>query len=246
MCLLCGCATLFGPKTKGQMEYRSMEEARMPPTEQEIAVLASANALIGKAPDSRVVVNGRAFVLDCIGTVSAIYYGVSIDVQRDFALYGGNGVNRLYQSMKALGSLHTDQYPRPGDVIFWDNTWDANGDGNRGNDPRTHAGIVISVDDDGTISYVHEHVRRGVVVEAMNLLRPDDYYGPQGRIINNALALSSGISRKDNPARWTAGSLFNAFGDVLRNSRHFRVAGGTPDEHPPSEVVLALRPPEGW
>jgi hypothetical protein len=242
--LLCGCATLFRPK--GRMEYRTMEEARMPPTEQETAVLASARTLIGRAPESKAVVNGRAFVLDCIGTVSAIYYGVGIDVQRDFSRYNGNGVSRLYQSMQALGSLHADRYPRPGDVIFWDNTWDANGDGNRENDPRTHAGIVLSVDDDGTIRYVHEHVRKGVIVEAMNLLRPGDYYGPQGRIINNALALNSGISRTDNPARWTSGSLFDAFGDVLRNRRYFSVAEGASGGDPLPEVALAPRPPAGW
>ena len=37
------------------------------------------------------------------------------------------------------------------DVVFWDNTWDANGDGDRTNDPRTHAGIVLAVDDDRLI-----------------------------------------------------------------------------------------------
>jgi cell wall-associated NlpC family hydrolase len=225
-------------------EYRTQDQVTAPLSADEKAVLASAKTLLGQPPDASVNVNGRAFTLDCIGTVSAIYYGVNVDVQRDFSRYDGNGVNRLYQSLKALKGLHRDQYPRPGDVIFWDNTWDANGDGNLSNDPRTHAGVVISVDDDGTIHYEHEHVRKGVIVETMNLLHPDDYYDSRGRVINNALALNSGISRSSNPPHWTSGSLFDAFGDVLRNKRHYVALD--PDAPPPPEALLAMRPPEDW
>ncbi len=42
---------------------------------EEKAVLASAKSLLGRAPDSRVRVNGRTFTLDCIGTVAAIFWG---------------------------------------------------------------------------------------------------------------------------------------------------------------------------
>ena len=38
------------------------------------------------------------------------------------------------------------------------------------------------MDSDGTIHYVHEHIVKGVTIEAMNLLHPRDYYDPQGRI----------------------------------------------------------------
>ncbi|MGA2976520.1 MAG: CHAP domain-containing protein [Spirochaetia bacterium] len=233
-------------RTMAGTSYRTAEQIRAPLSVDEKAVLASANTLLGRAPSSTVNVKGRTFVLDCIGTVSAIFYGVNIDVQKDFSRYGGNGVNRLYQSIKALNGLHKDLYPRPGDVIFWDNTWDANNDGNRTDDPRTHAGVVIAVDGDGTIHYVHEHIIKGVTVEAMNLLHPKDYYDPQGRIINNALAMNSGISRKDNPAHWTSGDLWNCFGDILRSKKHFAVADGLPDPNPPDEVLLAMRAPEPW
>ena len=87
------------PGTAGQAPYRSREEITQPPTADEKAVLASAQTLIGMAPESVVKVNGRTFVLDCIGTVSAIFYGMSIDVQRDFRRYRGDGVGRLYQSL---------------------------------------------------------------------------------------------------------------------------------------------------
>jgi hypothetical protein len=204
--------------------YRSGPQITAPLSEDEAAVLVSASELLGYPPNAKVVINGRTFILDCIGTVSAIYFKLGIDVQKDFGKYEGNGVARLYLSLAARGALHQDKLPRPGDVIVWDNTWDANGDGDLGDDPYTHAGIVVSVAEDGTVRYVHEHVRRGVIVEAMNLFQPGAYYGGDGSIINNALALGSGISRADNPPHWTSGDLFEAFGDVLREKAHFRAA----------------------
>jgi hypothetical protein len=233
------------PRTS-QVAYRTPEQVAAPLSPDERAVVAAARSLMGRGPESAVKVNGRTFVLDCIGTVSAIFWEMDIDVRKDFRLYNGDGVSRLYQSLQAQKSIHTDLYPRPGDVIFWDNTWDAKGDGKLNDDPLTHAGIVLSVDADGTIHYVHEHVIKGVTVESMNLLHPRDYYDPQGRIINNAMAMNSGISRKDNPPHWTSGDLWDSFGDVLRVRRHFEVADAAPGAGPSEDVLLAMKPPENW
>ena len=228
--------------TKGA--YRTRQELSAPLSGDEQAVVASARTLLGRGPESRVVVNGRTFVLDCIGTVSAIFYGVNIDVQRDFRRYGGDGVSRLYQTLLAQGVLHRDPIPRPGDVIFWDDTWDANGDGNLSDDALTHAGVVISVDPDGTIHYVHEHIIKGVVVESMNLLHPRDPYDPRGRIINNAMAMNSGISRRNNPPHWMSGDLWDSFGDILRVKRYFEVAVTLPATGQEQTVLVAVRPPD--
>jgi hypothetical protein len=61
--------------------------------------------LEGKAYQSMAVVNGRTLALDCIGTLSAIFYGMKIDVTKDFSRYSGNGVSCLYQSLKARDAL---------------------------------------------------------------------------------------------------------------------------------------------
>ncbi|HUJ73819.1 MAG TPA: hypothetical protein VL359_03130, partial [bacterium] len=79
--------------------YRTQEQVAAASSPDEQAVVASANALVGMAPESQVVVNGRTFVLDCIGTVSAIFWGLNIDVKKDFRSYAGDGVSRLYQSL---------------------------------------------------------------------------------------------------------------------------------------------------
>jgi hypothetical protein len=211
------------PAAAPRQLYRSLEAALKAPTAEELRVLASAKDLVGMKPDAKVAVNGKQFQLDCIGTVSAIFYKVDIDVTRDFDKYSGNGVNRLYMTLKSRGVLHFDRYPRPGDVIIWDNTWDANGNGDRSDDPKTHAGVVMSVDDDGTISYVHENLFKGVVIEEMNLLRPKVASDESGKRLNSGLAIAS-VSGGPKPEHWLSGDVFNAFGDVLRIKGELKVA----------------------
>ena len=217
-----------------QGSYRSAESLARPLSEEEKSVIASAKTLVGQPPEAKVTVNGKNFTLDCIGTVAAIYYRLGIDVTKDFGKYPGNGVGRLYESLKARKVLHRDTVPRPGDVIIWDNTWDANNDGNLTNDPRTHAAVVVAVEPDGTIHYVHEHVRKGVIVEVMNVKRPRDYQDEKGKVINSPLALVSGTGR-GRPEHWLSGDLLNAFGDVLREKSYYRVSSA-----PKSEEALAL------
>ena len=202
---------------------------------EEKAVLASAKTLLGRPPDSKVSVNGKTFMLDCIGTVRAIFWGAGYDIMKDAGRYGGGGVRSLYAELKAMNALHEDLYPRPGDVIFWDN-------GILSDDPLTHVGLVIAVDPDGTIHYEHEHLRKGVIVEEMNLLHPRQYTTPEGRILNSAMAQNTGISH----VHWLSGDLWDSFGDVLRYRSHFAVADAPLEKDPPPEVMLAMRAPEPW
>ena len=211
------------PPAAQTSSYRTSEALARPLSQEEKNVIASAKTLVGLPPEAKVTVNGKNFTLDCIGTVAAIYYRLGIDITKDFGKYPGNGVSRLYASLKERKALHNDTLPRPGDVIIWDNTWDANNDGNLTNDPKTHAAIVVAVEEDGTIHYAHEHIRRGVIVEVMNMKRPRDYQDEKGKIINSPLALVSGTSR-GRPEHWLSGDLLNAFGDVLREKSYYRVA----------------------
>jgi hypothetical protein len=202
--------------------YRTPEQQQRPPTADELAVIASAKTLLGKPPNANVTINGRAFTLDCIGTVCAAFYGVSLDVAKDFDYYTGDGVNRLYMTLMERNALHNDKYPRPGDVVIWDNTWDVKGDGDRIHDPRTHAGIVMAVDADGTIYYLHENLYKGVVIETMNLLRPADAWDEQGKRMNSGMAIASKPGGP-RPEHSLSGDVFDCFGDVLGQKSYFYV-----------------------
>jgi len=193
---LTGCATMTASRPAG-------------PTVQK--VLDTGRSLLGNKPNARVTVNGRAFTLDCIGTVSAAWWGAGVDLQRDFKRYPGDGVNRLYESLKSWGALSWARTPAPGDLIIWDNTWDVAGDPDFP-DGHTHAGVVLSVSNDGTVAYIHESVTRGVVVAYLNLYQPDVGLR-EGRVFNSPMYLGSNFNKKDNPPRWTSGQLWSAFGD---------------------------------
>jgi hypothetical protein len=135
-----------------------------------------------------------------------------MDLARDFSRYRGNGVSRLYRSLEGENLLYTTAYPVPGDLIFWDNTLDENGDG-LWNDPLTHVGMAVLTEQDGTVSYIHHNVRRGIVIEKMNLFRPDAQelmdWGRM-KIINSPMRLAkAGVP---HPPLWLAGQLFRVLG----------------------------------
>ena len=151
------------------------------PTEIQRAVVAGGRSLVGK---SELVVNGKRYPMDCTGVVRAAYAFGGVDLARKFPQYGGNGVRRIYLSLRDEGLLYATRYPAPGDLVFWDNTYDANGNG-RADDDLTHVGLVVEVRPDGTIEYLHHNYRKGPVVETMNLLYPNDEY----RVVNGVSTL---------------------------------------------------------
>lgn len=142
-------------------------------------------SLVGK---EKLVVNGKSYSFDCTGVVLASYAFAEIDLAFRFNRYSGNGVRRIFYTLHDEDLLYRVDYPIPGDIIFWDNTYDANRNG-KVDDEFTHVGLVIAVADDGLISYLHHHYRQGAIVEYMNLLEPDKDFDNAGRRINSALRM---------------------------------------------------------
>ena len=148
-------------------------------------------------------VRDRRFNYDCTGTILAAYYTAGYDLAANFGAYTGNGVRRLYMMADDYGTLRQDKPLLPGDIIFWDNSYDRNED-RRWNDELTHAGIVVAVERDSTITYVHHNYRRGVVMAKMNLRRPSDLDR------NSPMRMASHRWRDSDP--WLSGELYRAHG----------------------------------
>lgn len=110
-----------------------------------IEVAEAAEAFIGA---SRLRAGGQTHRYDCSGFVNAAYARAGIDLE-------GLNSAALFERAKKQGVFHRRRIPRPGDVVFFDNTWDRNGD-RRFNDKLTHVAVVEKVDDDGTITMVHK------------------------------------------------------------------------------------------
>lgn len=127
-----------------------------------------------KGTKSGALISGdRSYFLDCSGALLAIYYNAGIDLEKCYDGYLGNGVKRLYRCLRDNKLIFNTKLPQAGDLIFWDNTWDRNGD-KKYNDYFTHAGMVVNVDSDGNITYVHHNYRKGLIYESMNLYHPDN------------------------------------------------------------------------
>ena len=157
------------------------------------------------------VVGPTTYPYDCSGTILTVFAHAGFYFIDLFARYSGNGVARLHGIAADYNVLHDRNLPVPGDVIFWDNTYDRNGDG-AWNDQLTHAGLVLSVADDGTVEYLHHNYSRGIVTASMNLLKPEVYQSTEGTELNSPMRMAS--QRASNPDLWLSSHLFREFGSM--------------------------------
>jgi hypothetical protein len=206
--VLTTCAT--APKPRGQQDVPTERPVLPRGTDAIRTELgAGARSLIGA---TELVVKGRRFNWDCTGTVLAIYWYAGIDLAQDFGRYAGGGVSRLYRTLQDASLLYTTREPILGDLVFWDNTYDADGDG-AWDDPLTHVGMVMETAADGTISYVHLNYRRGIVIEHMNLREPDVHQRVKNgnvTIVNSPLRMA--VAGREHPDQWLAGQLYRVLG----------------------------------
>ncbi len=164
-------------------------------------------SLVGR---KELVVHGVWYPSDCTGVVRAAYAFAGVDLAYRFSRYAGNGVRRLYLTLRDEGLLYAVRYPAPGDLIFWDDTYDADRNG-RADDEFTHVGLVTAVDAEGTISYLHYNYRTGPVVERMNLFHPEE---ETLAVEGVQVPINSPMRMRSAPkiARTNAAQLFRVFG----------------------------------
>ena len=158
-------------------------------------------------------VKGRNFNMDCSGVVAALYYYAEIDLQKYFPDYIGTGTERIYKTLKDRKLLKKTWLPEPGDIIFWDNTFDRNRNG-KDDDNLTHMGMVVSCDKQGNITYIHYNYSRGIVYEYMNI-RYKNYESQvvkgENIIMNSPMRIKGGNRGSKN---WLAGQLVNCFAEA--------------------------------
>jgi hypothetical protein len=179
-------------------------------TERQRRVLQAAHEML-RSQDF--VVAGRRYSYDCTGTILAIYAMAGVRLVDLFPSYRGNGVHRLYGIADDYELLYHTNHPQPGDLIFWDNTYDKNGD-KAWNDRLTHVGLVLDVKPNGTIEYVHHHYTKGVVTARMNLTDPQTYMGEDGVIVNSPMRMRS--HRHLNPDQWLSSHLYRELGAMYK------------------------------
>src|SRR5690349_25038274 len=203
---LVGCATSMKdraqrPPVRGQACCQSVEASS-----RRAAIVHTASKLVGATV---IQVNGKRIAYDCAGVTRAIFLEHGID------LYDGaspdpkaNGVRLIHHHISRHGKFHQGPAVRPGDLVFFDNTWDYNRDGII-NDPLTHVGIVERQDPDGTVIFI-SRVSGAIERYHMNLALPHLHKTAEGRILNDYLRRKD----LDHPfdAAYLTGELFAGFG----------------------------------
>lgn len=161
---------------------------------------AAAASSVGDRP---IVVGGVRYRMDCSGVAAGIYARAGLRIDEGT---GAPSTQALYALVQRHGSLRRKD-PLPGDLVFFDDTWDVNGNGLR-DDPLSHVGVVEKVLPDGTVLFVHR-IGGQIVRWRLNPARPSERADAQGRALNHYLRAAEGSF----PAQ-TTGELFVAFGSL--------------------------------
>ncbi|MEI0559372.1 NlpC/P60 family protein [Brachyspira intermedia] len=133
---------------------------------------------------------------DCSGFVNAVYWTA---IEKPTIKLQGSTENIHYILSKA-NKIYKNVMPNIGDIIFFDGTTDPN-------KKLTHSGIVVNVDKDGTVTYIHSSTSKGPVLGYMNLKYPD-LVKKDGKQINSYL-------RRGEAPYSLASHCFNSYGTVL-------------------------------
>ena len=133
--------------------------------------------------------------------------GLIEDVLLDAGYPMRGRVTMLYAQMEDEGWVHKEQLPFPGDIVFFDYTYDSNHNG-RADDLLSHIAIVIDVDTDGTVHMVHRS-SSGIKPLTLNLRYPSQHKRGD-KVINSYLA-ARGYGKE---GRQLAGELWKAFATV--------------------------------
>ena len=104
---------------------------------------ARAASLLGQGP-TPFQVAGERFNPDCSGFVEAVYAAEGIRLRRILQAAAPRETSAVAAAWEAAGRWgraldDRGEWPAPGDLVFFDDTWDRNGNGRR-DDPLTHLG----------------------------------------------------------------------------------------------------------
>lgn len=193
---------------------------RRPTPSIDCCVLKSGNRMQNAAADTaarlvgaRTVRSGNRFIsYDCAGITRAVFLAHGIDLYEGTASEQITGVRRIHAYISQHGRIHRGPHVSPGDLVFFDNTWDANDDG-IDNDFLTHVGVIETVESDGTIIFI-SRTANAIERYRMNLRWPTRFTTGDGRIVNNFLRRKR---PEDPPERaYLTGQLFASFGSLQK------------------------------
>lgn len=137
---------------------------------------------------------------DCSGFASAALTRAGFEIT--------GSTRSLYEGAKAARATHRRPWPHPGDLAFFDNTYDRDRDG-RWDDELTHVGVVMDIEEDGTVVIAHAGTSKGRSELRLNLEHPDVHVDSDGRVLNDYLRRPG--RGDDDKSRYLAGQLWRSW-----------------------------------
>lgn len=195
-------AQVPGPgKSKGAV--KAPTPLVMPTAAQKQGALRRALAWEGQKANS-FSAGGAVFTGDCSGFVRACYQSAGYTLlPGGQPKTAGGGCALLVSRFKSWGHLERARLPAPGDLLFFDNTWDQNGNG-RADDRLTHVALVLSVSGKQVTAL---HMAGGMVKRLhLNMEHPDVFMS--GKTVFNDYLRQSAAGQK-SPSAYLASKLFS-------------------------------------
>lgn len=205
-CFISGCssAKIFKRPLINPTLEKVQQAKRRPLNESERKrLLNAAQKALGK---QRLLVGKKSYRNDCSGTIRAIFREAKIGLGGILKNHQDNDVKAIYRYVQKYGKVIKEN-PRPGDLIFFHNTYDRNKKGMM-NNALTHIGIVEKVHE-GTVHFIH-HLGDLIIRSRMDLSYPHETFHPKtGARINHILRRACKGHRA-----YTSAELFAGFGHL--------------------------------
>ena len=129
----------------------------------------------------------------------------------------------IYDYIEKNGEILKGNNPKPGDIVFFDNTYDVDKDGVF-NDKLTSIGLVVDIDEEGTIYFLYNS-SKGVSLKMINFKHPEQKNIKNKNItktINSQMRWLTKKEKKDGSSDkypTLSSQLVNSFGSILSKNK---------------------------
>ncbi|MDK2818219.1 MAG: CHAP domain-containing protein [Spirochaetota bacterium] len=175
------------------------------------------NKLLNKSPKlvglkEFATINGFKYNGDCSGFIAFLFHAAGLNLLNLYG-QGDSGVSAIWDGLNINNLLLDHKNLQAGDIVFFDNTYDKNKNG-LWDDEFSHIGVVESVDENQTITYLH-YGSRGVARAKMNLSYPEIYSMNQsGRMVRYNDLIRNSSKKGVNP-KYLSGALYRGAARII-------------------------------
>ncbi len=175
------------------------------------------NKLLNKSPKllglkEFATINGFKYNGDCSGFIAFLFHAAGLNLLNLYG-QGDSGVSAIWDGLKINKLLLDHKNLQAGDIVFFDNTYDKNKNG-LWDDEFSHIGVVESVDENQTITYLH-YGSRGVARAKMNLSYPEIYSKNQSGTMVRYNDLIRNSSKKGVNPKYLSGALYRGAARII-------------------------------